>query len=406
MRSHRPTPLATVVVAAAVALGWACSPVVAVETSFQLHFVPGSTYLSGPRIRWNTHSLISAFGMEHGGRLELQVTDIYVDNANTTDMAVVAPVVFSLYDIEQWRAYSVLKLRDVPLRSDFVLCHYPSAVRFAVPPPTEESGLPWTLTFDVSKPSLYTLQVQVCGEASVYVTGRASLVNVGYDGELSEHLGIEELGLRPLYKLYLVGMLLWVLECYVWCRNIPVRKPILRLKAELIAVSSDALNSRFCVMQKISYAFQAVLQVKALSVALKLGFYSQRSARGDVTAFLDVAQDLGESATSAALLGVAALGSLGWSITRATLSRREVLALAMLAMLYLIVTVNKALCRPADTQQCRAYMLAEYALQSVHMLGVIVALNFTIAQLKQTISQERWNCFVTPLTYMKLDQFQ
>ncbi|RLN49061.1 hypothetical protein BBJ28_00011466 [Nothophytophthora sp. Chile5] len=371
MRPRRPpTPLSTVVIAAAVALGWTCSPVVAVETSFQLLFVPGSTYSSGPRIRWNTHSLISAFGVEQGGRLELQVTDIYVDDASTADLAVMAPVVFSLYDIEQWRAYSVLKLRDVPLRSDFVLCHYPSAVRFAVPPPTGESGLPWTLTFNVSKPSLYTLQVQVCGEASVYV----------------EHLGIEELGLRPLYKLYLVGMLLWVLECYVWCHTIPVRKSMLQLKAD--------------------YAFQAVLQVKALSVALKLGFYSQRSVRGDVTALLDVAQDLGESATSAALLGVAALGSLGWSITRATLSRREVLALAMLAVLYLVITINKALCRPADTQQCRAYMLAEYALQSVHMLGVIVALNFTIAQLKQTISQERWNCFVTPLTYMKLDQFQ
>lgn len=26
------------------------------------------------------------------------------------------------------------------------------------------------------------------------------MVNLGYDGALSEHLGVQELGLRPLYK--------------------------------------------------------------------------------------------------------------------------------------------------------------------------------------------------------------
>lgn len=152
--------------------------------------------------------------------------------------------------------------------------------------------------------------------------------------------------------------------------------------------------------------FQAVLQAKALSIALKIAFYSERSLHGEVYAVLDIAQDISESITNAALVGVSVLSSLGWSITRARLSRREVLSLLLLAVINLVVSVSKAICRPTDAPQCRGFLLSEYALQSMMMLGVIVALNFTIAQLKLAVNYERWNCFATPLTYMKLGQFQ
>ncbi|KAE9001256.1 hypothetical protein PF005_g14545 [Phytophthora fragariae] len=358
-----------------------------IETSFDLRFeyedpaslLAGQTTVGGPRLRWNTQSVVAGFGVERGARVELQVTDLQVAGAND---ATEVPVVFTLYDNDQWRAYAVLKLREVHIRSNFVLCHYPAAMRFTIPPPDSLAELPWTLLFDVRKASQFTLQAQVCDDASVNVSGRVSMVNFGYDGALSEHLGVQELGLRPLYKVlfvvYLAAMVLWILDCNIWRRNVP----------------------------KICYVFQAALQAKALSVALKLAFYSERSSHGQANTPLDIAQDVGESATSAALLGVSVLGSLGWSITRARLSRRETLSLLLLAVIYLVVSFNKALCRPTDAPQCRGFVLSEYALQSMMMLGVIVALNFTIAQLKLAASYERWNCFVTPLTYMKLEQFQ
>ncbi|KAG7396076.1 hypothetical protein PHYBOEH_002822 [Phytophthora boehmeriae] len=81
-------------------------------------------------------------------------------------------------------------------------------------------------------------------------------------------------------------------------------------------------------------------------------------------------------------------------------------SLAAVVIIYAVVAVNKALCRPSDAPKCRAYLLSEYALQSMLMLGVIVALNYTIAQLNLETNYERWNSFETPLTYMKLDQFQ
>jgi hypothetical protein len=201
-------------------------------------------------------------------------------------------------------------------------------------------------------------------------------------------------------------MVLWILECYVLRRNVAVGKWF-HCMTQLTREILTALLLHSCsLLQKICYVFQAALQAKALSVALKIAFYRQRSLHGEVDTLLDIAQDVGESVTSAALLGVSVLGSLGWSITRPRLSRRETLSLLVLAVLYLVVSVSKAMCRPTDAPQCRGFLLSEYALQSMMMLGVIVALNFTIAQLKLAVNYERWNCFVTPLTYMKLDQFQ
>jgi hypothetical protein len=40
------------------------------------------------------------------------------------------------------------------------------------------------------------------------------MVNVGYDGKLSEHLGVQNLGLRPLYK----GVV-W----FLWSRSVEPR---------------------------------------------------------------------------------------------------------------------------------------------------------------------------------------
>lgn len=156
------------------------SAVEAVETSFELQFeyedpkslLTGQTTVGGPRIRWNTQSVVAGFGMEQGARLELQVTDLQIVAAANWTLATAVPVVFTLYDSDQCRTYAVLKLREVHIRSDFVLCHYPGAMRFAVPPADPKAALPWTLVFDVRKASQYTLQAQVCGDTSVNVTVR------------------------------------------------------------------------------------------------------------------------------------------------------------------------------------------------------------------------------------------
>lgn len=131
-------------------------------------------------MRWNTFSLMSEFGIERGGRVIIEVTRVTSSSMSTSTVAADVPVVFTLYDDDQWRVYSLLRLREMPLRSAAVLCHYPSSVRFALIPSsfgelaTTTSAPVWRRRFDVTKSSLYTLQTQVCGDASVEIEVRAN----------------------------------------------------------------------------------------------------------------------------------------------------------------------------------------------------------------------------------------
>ncbi|GAB9477437.1 hypothetical protein Gpo141_00014513, partial [Globisporangium polare] len=192
--------------------------------------------------RWNTRTVVAQFGMEAGGRVDVDVREL----ASLSPSQQHVPLVFTLYDNDQWRVYSVLQLREIPLRSPAILCHYPSSMRFAVTTgsDTEQKKGKRKVSFVVPKASLYTLQMQVCGDASVYVKGFARMVNVGFDSRLSEHLGVEQLGLIPLYKVelfaYTLFTLLWVLECFLRKRNVP----------------------------RISFAFQVALHVKSIEATL------------------------------------------------------------------------------------------------------------------------------------------
>ncbi|GLD96714.1 hypothetical protein PINS_up005397 [Pythium insidiosum] len=333
-------------------------------------------------VRWNTFTILSSFGMEVGGRVTIDISNLtylsFPANVSTRQV----PVVFTLYDIDQWRAYSVLQLREMPIKSPTLLCHYPAAMRYTI---TErkfqlrESSR--RVFFDVIKPSLYTLQVQVCGDASVYVAGQASMVNIGFDGQLSEHLGVEELGLIPLYKALVVTYTcftaLWIAECIMQRKIVP----------------------------RISYALQVALHVKTLEVFIKTWYYQEFSRRGHRDSMFKMTQDATESISCAAMLVVMLLAALGWSLTRDELSRREIRLISVSFGCYFCIALAKASCDFED-DVCKAYMLTEYIIRSVMMLGVIIALNITISQLRLALTEARWNNVVTPLTYMKLDQLQ
>lgn len=343
--------------------------------------------------RWNTYTIASEFGMESGGRVEIEIQNLtflpFTRRGSTarvgptqlvrTDFAKQVPVVFTLYDYKQWRMYAMLRLRDIPVQDSMILCHYPSVLRFAVTNATADAG--HRVVFEVPKASLYTLQAQVCGESSVEIAGQARLVNIGQDGETTEHLAVEELGLIPVYKVaafaYSVLTLFWILDCAVQRQRVP----------------------------RIAYAFQCALHFKTAEMLFKYWYYTKLSQTGSHTRFVAIARSLVDSSAGGCLLGVQMLASLGWSLTRDQLGKREFRAIVLMLFVYCSVAGIKALCGDED-DVCKAYLLTEYIIKSVIMLGVVVALNFTISQLRLTIHESRWNSQLSPITYMKLVQYQ
>lgn len=157
--------------------------------------------------------------------------------------------------------------------------------------------------------------------------------------------------------------------------------------------------------QKICYALQIALHIKTVSVTLQLWFLRELSVSGKHEPFLDTAQKLADSTSNGSLLGVALVGALGWSLTREALSVRERRMLGLVFTVFAAIVLSKSLCYDEDSDACRALMLVEYIIQSILMLTVVIALNFTVAQLRLTLTEARWNNFATPLTYMKLNQF-
>lgn len=164
------------------------TPVHAVETLFEHRFrferadnddaafanasqaMAGVAFGGSSFTRWSTRTIVAQFGMEAGGRVDVDVRELS-SSASLGQEKQHVPLVFTLYDSDQWRVYSVLQLREVPLRSPAILCHYPSCMRFAVTTGDSEQQLKERrkVAFVVSKASLYTLQMQVCGDASVHV---------------------------------------------------------------------------------------------------------------------------------------------------------------------------------------------------------------------------------------------
>lgn len=139
----------------------------------------------------------------------------------------------------------------------------------------------------------------------------------------------------------------------------------------------------------------------------QLWFYRELSLTGAKNSALRTFRDISESASHAVLLAVLLFAALGWSLTRDSLSKRELRLIGVLFSVYFAVALVKALCdSDRSDEMCKAYLLTEYVLKSVVMLGVIVALNVTISQLRLALTEARWNHSVTPLTYMKLNQFQ
>lgn len=127
-------------------------------------------------VRWNTQTVISSFGMDPGARVEIEVLSLaYHPSSKRAVSNRQAPVVFTLYDNDQWRVYSVLQLREMALRSPTILCHYPSCMRFAVRGGRASSQ---RIVFEVQKSSLYTLQMQVCGDATVTVSVRSRSISL------------------------------------------------------------------------------------------------------------------------------------------------------------------------------------------------------------------------------------
>ncbi|OQR94798.1 hypothetical protein ACHHYP_00910 [Achlya hypogyna] len=158
--------------------------------------------------RWNTYSAVQEFSMDVGA--EVEITMLHADH----------PVTFSLYNYAQWDVYRSLVFEITSMaaydETMALTCMYPSEARIPFDPRTTNTT---TFRIPITVSSQYTLQVESCLPAYNLVRATVAMRNIAYDGSLTEHLGVDQLGMPPVYMIMTMTFsfltLLWGIDCHL-----------------------------------------------------------------------------------------------------------------------------------------------------------------------------------------------
>ncbi|ETW04958.1 hypothetical protein, variant 11 [Aphanomyces invadans] len=273
-------------------------------------------------VRWNSQCPVQEFGMEVGA--EVVIT---VEHAE-------APVAFSLFNYEQWATYRSLVFDVASLEAYketlAITCMHAATTRVMFDPTVD--ALNTTYKIQIAASSQYTFQVESCTMQNNFVNASISMVNLGWDNELSEHMGVEQLGLIPLYKvvtaMYALGTVAWLADCLVKTKYTPT----------------------------INFVLAAALVGEAAKATTKLLYYKDFSANGIEHSVVATARNVFEGATDTVFMSFLVLCAMGWSWSRRKLTLPERRFFSMVLVLYSTVATIKATCS-AKEPTCQAYFV-------------------------------------------------
>ena len=97
--------------------------------------------------------------------------------------------------------------------------------------------------------------------------------------------------------------------------------------------------------------------------------------------------------------------SMGWCTTRIALSSKEIKFISGVIALYFIIGMALAVCSDPVSQTCQSLNLVTYILRNLVLLGIIIAMNFTVTQLRAGLIHSPW-IPSTPVQYARVKQFQ
>lgn len=97
--------------------------------------------------------------------------------------------------------------------------------------------------------------------------------------------------------------------------------------------------------------------------------------------------------------------SMGWSLVRRNFLPRELQLASMSLLAYFCFGMADASCVDDNTSTCQALALVTLVVKSLLLLGIIVAMNYTVTLLKSMLYHSPW-VPSTPVQYARSKQFQ
>lgn len=120
-----------------------------------------------------------------------------------------------------------------------------------------------------------------------------------------------------------------------------------------------------------------------------------------ITYFVNISSHFNTTAILLTLL----LVSFGWSFLRPSLSKKEKQLTLGSISLYFFVGLLSAVCLDNSDSRCLSVGLLTYVMMTIIYLGIIVAMNFTVTQLKAVVIHSIWSPTL-PLQYIQARQYQ
>lgn len=322
--------------------------------------------------------LINGKGLVAGAEVRV---DYSLQTSGTNERVHAYLMLFTRKQIDDWYDRMVNK-HDPSSSQEWILCGSPSYKRHELEVYNRTAG---NISYAIDRSDQYTLVFATCDDG-MHLTGKikASFVNPDLHGRLTQHLPAEVLMRPVLYDgLQMVYLLLVALWGYQRVRLLRQQQLVEPMHTAVLA----ALVARF---------------LEVWSEALYLHVINRD---GESHWRLWATKEFAASLSTVSFLTVLLLLSLGWSLIRPSLTHREVSMVASVVVIYVGVAIGRI--AEDKTEQEHVLVLSEYVLRSLVLLAVIVALNFNITHLRQSISDTP-----NPITggiaslYAKLHQLQ
>jgi hypothetical protein len=188
---------------------------------------------------------------------------------------------------------------------------------------------------------------------------------------------------------------------------------ILILKGEMVVMSlfvtillgQIALSMKPWYVLKLHFLFLATAIWGLALVAVYHTLLQNRNLKGYQSNQDDMILNIVYQFYSTTYLLCFLLLSLGWCTTRISLSIKEIRTMAGFVMLYFIIGISSSVCMDDNSPACSGLSLATYILRYLLLLGIIIAMNFTVTQLRAGLIHSPW-IPSTPVQYARVKQFQ
>lgn len=172
----------------------------------------------------------------------------------------------------------------------------------------------------------------------------------------------------------------------------------------IILVAQILLSMKPWYVLKMHVVFLVTVMLSLLLVVVTYIQQQELNTSGVESSSLDMTVSVVDHFNSTSILLCFLLLSLGWCTTRIGLSQKEIRAIAGSLGIYFLVGIIAATC-DGSTQTCQATSLVAYILKTLLLLGIIIAMNFTVTQLRAGLVHSPW-IPSTPVQYARVKQFQ